>query len=479
MEFHELMSVEYDEEFGIVMKEWLEPNKDTGMVITTFSQLRLLKAVGDSIPDNFIIWFDDPGLDDVANINPMEEQEDSMGFSDPNNPKTHEVPKSFKWGTGREKSVVTLEELKNRLEETHGYSPADVTETIEQIEELKEDSTKEKPCKTREIQGVFYDIRPENLSLGNSTIKHRMVFTTTELLTKRALTKHLCNLWKPPIVHEMMEKVPYGRITVIGTNKVRRSHDAIIPIILRTLEKKNNPVQLIADGLGSVYNHINSKGVNVLTDTDILVEVSIPHPVEVKKVCAVLGLEYTTNQREITLQLMLDKIHQAIGRNSGYRWKDKECVVLVDKSYHADIIKAIRYNIDPKNSVVIDKTQKMSSKEKRIKPSASLLTKNMEENLNSVNRLIEDRRTITHAIDHVIKYIEDGEKRIHYIARLLTALTTFSKINLEIPTDDKKPENRTVTNYRFIWDHILTKWVNESNQDRIMTSYQSNMKKPV
>lgn len=71
-------------------------------------------------------------------------------------------------------------------------------------------------------------------------------------------------------------RMPYGQITVLGTDKVRRSQDAIIPIILRRLDKQNHPVQLIADGLGSEYNHTNSKGVNVLTEMDIVVEVSIP-----------------------------------------------------------------------------------------------------------------------------------------------------------------------------------------------------------
>lgn len=472
MEEYELMSVEYDNDIGYVVNEWLEPNKPAAMVITTFSQLRLNRVKGDYIPQDWLIWYDDPGLDDVANFDPIEGQEEHLARL--TEKEKQELPDPFNLGT----KGKTIEELIKSLEETHGYSHTEVNETLDEIEadKGKLSTGQKKPVKSACIQGISYHKRPIWLSLGFSTLRHRMVFTTTELLTKQALNRHLLGLRLRPVNHEMMEKLPYGYITVLGTDKVRRRQDAIIPLILNSLNKKGQTAKLIADGLGSDFNHVNSKGINTLADTNILVEVSIPHPMEVRKVCAILKLEYSTNQREITLNLMLDKIHQAIGRNSGYRWKGKECVVLVDKSYHAEIIKNIRYQIDPVNSVVIDRTQSMSSKSKRITSYASPMTIEIEDQLNQAHKIFGDRRSITHTIDYVIKHIEDGEKRIQYIARLLTAIATFSKTRLEKPTDDSVKEHSRLKNYRLAWDHIQSKWVNDSNRTKIMTNYETNMK---
>ncbi len=303
-----------------------------------------------------------------------------------------------------------------------------------------------------------------------------MVFTTTEQLTKTALIRHLAQMRRRPVIHEMMEKSPYGDITVLGTDKVRRSQDAVIPLILRRLEKKNLSVQLIADGLGSTYNHVNSKGVNILTDTDVLVEVSIPHPAEVKKVCALLGLDYAAEQQEVTVNLMLDKIHQAIGRNSGFRWKGKECVVLVDKRHHKNIVQQLRYRVDTENSVVIDKTQKMSMKDSRITPTASAFTRLMVEQLTKLDGIFNDRRSITHAIDHVIKAIVTDDKRTYYISRLLTALSTLSKTALDNPKVESTTESHTVSNYRYAWTHIQSTWVTDANRFKVMKDYHTNRK---
>ena len=69
---------------------------------------------------------------------------------------------------------------------------------------------------------------------------------------------------------------------------------------------------------------------------------------------------------------------------------------------------------------------------------ASPLTKLIEEHLNNVDKVFDDRRSIIPCIDYVIKQIEDSEKRCLYISRLLTALSTLSKIPLEKPKASAK-----------------------------------------
>ena len=43
---------------------------------------------------------------------------------------------------------------------------------------------------------------------------------------------------------------------------------------------------------------------------------------------------------------MLDRIHQAVGRNSGYRWKGKECVVLIDPLFFKLAQQYSRYSFE-------------------------------------------------------------------------------------------------------------------------------------
>jgi len=427
--------VENNEEVGVIFHEKNLQNKTSGLVITTFSQLRLFKVKGDTIPKDWLIWYDDPGLTDVANISPLE------------NADIQEVDEPL--------STAELGEIDSDDEEQ--------TSTLRERTDI------------RTINGTKYSTRPIDLWLGYSTLRNRMVFTTTELLTKRMLFKHLSNMDKFPEVHDEMMAMPFGRITIMGTEKVRRKFDAIVPIIARYLCKDGKEVKLIADGMGTHLNHVNSKGSNVLGDTDILVEISIPHPSEIRTICDMLDVDFNRARDSITHDLMLDKIHQAIGRNSGFRWNGHECIVLVDKLHHARIIKNVRYAFDRHNSVIIDKTSRSKRVDKMITESASPLTTEIEKYLNRFDDYICDGRSITHAIDHVVKEVEDGVKRISYIARLLTALTSLSKVRLDSEADTTMVESHTVKKYRSVWKHIHDKWITESIRDKVMQQYLLNL----
>ena len=107
---------------------------------------------------------------------------------------------------------------------------------------------------------------------------------------------------------------------------------------------------------------------------------------------------------------------------------------------------------------------------------ASHLTKLIEEHLNNMDKVFDDRRSIIPCIDYVIKQIEDSEKRCLYISRLLTALSTLSKTPLEKPNDSAKTESHRIETYRHLWNHIETTWITDSNRTRIMKDYQSNKK---
>ena len=102
-------------------------------------------------------------------------------------------------------------------------------------------------------------------------------------------------------------------------------------------------------------NHSNTKGRNDLKERNLVVEVSSPHPSKVKTVCDHLGLAFETEGAEIGKDIVLDQVHQALGRNSGYRHAGRECVALVPANMHVRILKELRYAYDEENSVLVDR----------------------------------------------------------------------------------------------------------------------------
>lgn len=350
-------------------------NEPPAIIFTTFAQLRLIAARHDRIPLNWIIWIDDPDLDELIDIKP-------------------------------------------RLRTPGADQRAEGDES-----------------KVRLIDGTRYDIRPEVLSLGQPFINHRCIYTTTERVTLRLLQHHLEKQNDRYVVHGERHRVTGGRITVLGTNRVQKKFDAMVPLLTRRLELEHGmKVTLIADGIPAEFNHSTNKGRNDLKKRHLLVEVSHAHPAQIKTVCDALGLKFTEHRHRIGLDLMVDKMHQAIGRNSGFRTEGFECVVLVDKSKHEALVANCGYAIDTENSVVIDRTERMSRRDSRLTESASpLVTQIVKFLINPTDYLI-DHRKVKPDVAFVLERIGDPSKRFDYTVRLLVALTSLTQVRFEAET---------------------------------------------
>ena len=144
---------------------------------------------------------------------------------------------------------------------------------------------------------------------------------------------------------------------------------------------------------------------------------------------------------------MLDRMHQAIGRNSGYRYKGCECVVLVDKNVHKHIVEDTRYKIDRNNSVQIDRMASMGRKDTRTKDTASPLVQEVEHLLNNLNEYVSDFRSIKPDIQYVMGSIEDNSDRVKYIIRLLAALSKLSGVRFDADQTNDEPENSVQGKY--------------------------------
>lgn len=91
---------------------------------------------------------------------------------------------------------------------------------------------------------------------------------------------------------------------------------------------------------------------NDRTKRSLVVELSAPHPLKVMTICDTLGLSFETQARQVRQDLLLDQLHQALGRNSGYRYAGRECVALVPANMHSAILKEVRYGYDERPSRV-------------------------------------------------------------------------------------------------------------------------------
>jgi hypothetical protein len=386
------------------------------MVFTTFARLRLVLARYDSVPRDWIVWFDDPDLDDVIDISPIKPGD-----------------------------------LNNKAD--------DQQDSHIQI-----------------INGTRYYIRDEGVRLGSALQKHRCIYTTTESLVQTFLEKLLNERKEQYLVHNLMESVHGGRITILGTQAVQRRYDALIPLVVQRIQKergkKGKPLLLVAEGLGTEFNHSNVKGRNDLSNVDLVIELSKPHQAQIRTVNDALDYDFAKKGHDVTKQMMLDRLHQAIGRNSGYRTREAECVVLVDSMYHQYLVDNCRYlGLDKRNSVLIDRTLKMKRNETRLREDASTLTIAIESLLNNPYPYLLDQRKVRSDIDHVVKTIKTAEKRFSYVARLLYALNALGDVRFD--GIQPEPNNPTSKKLSELGHWMLDTFVPKSKRDLVLREYSA------
>lgn len=386
--------------------------KDADILVTTHAQLRIINEKKSKIPGNRIVWVDDPDIWDVIDIEAYDRQK--HGVIDFENP----------------------------------------------------------PKDTTEVNGSLYFKRHPRQSLGFGQQGNTCIYTTTERLTLQAIEKLLTDRKEEYVVHDEMNFLSGGRITILGTSKVRKKTDAIIPIISRLLEKEGFENVLIANGLGTPINHSNSKGNNQLKEMTILVELSQPHPVEKFTCCDALDLNRGLNSNSVGRQLVLDRLHQAIGRNSGYRSAGYECVVLADSHIHGFLLANVRYDIDRRNSVQIDRIQDMSRNDRRTTANVSDFVATIETLINNVDQLVSNTQRIRPAIKHVVSQIEDRNRQESYLARLLLSLTTHSGMNFWGGKNNPHPDTRLETQYRDLGDWILSQFVVSDRLETVLREYR-------
>lgn len=204
-----------------------------------------------------------------------------------------------------------------------------------------------RPLEQVQIGDYRYFVRPGLFHLDSGLYNTKLIFTTTELITRKLIEKNFPGLYVPVLMPP--NKMKAGEIAVISTRNVQAARDGLMLPLSHALERDGMPVELIADGMGARWNHQTNKGVNSF-NSDVLIEVSYPTPAETTLVANDL-YGSTDDLRAVQVAIALDKMHQAIGRVGGYRFSDKpetarnRCVVLCDPKMRDALAQYTRYYI--------------------------------------------------------------------------------------------------------------------------------------
>lgn len=349
----------------------------SSIIFTTIMQANLMTSISRSVGKNWIVVFDDPDLQDAIDI-----------------------------------AIVDTD----AVDPDHVESSTNITN----------------------INQTAYYVRPRYLSTGAGYKSNTTIFTTTEELTTKALCINLAKRSERYRTHDVQHPVSGGDITILGSNIVRKSRDALVRLLHRRLEKNGFPLNLIADGLAAEINHSNNKGKNDLSDKGSLIELSIPHQAAIKTVVDAIADPRELPFNEVKAHMMQDSVHQALGRANGYRFKNNGAsIVLTDPQMHARITKKCRYKINRKCSVIIDRTSGMARKESRLPEDASALVCAIDKFVNNIETYLLDFRVVKADIKYIFKSIEAPQASFKYLIRLLHAINNV--FDLQLDEDEQKP----------------------------------------
>lgn len=355
---------------------------------------------------------------------------------------------------GNKKGGVGLKELKNafdsslretKLEERRDFilprgtiiffdDPA--AEQLKMLapydKEYKEVKIRNRSLETVVVSEKMYFVRPSELTLTFGLEPYHLVFTTTEILTKHLIEKEHerigRKLYQPVLMPE--RKMRAGDITMIKTDKVRSKVDGVLPVMMNRLLKEGFKFTYIADGQSQNVNLVNNKGQNQFADDDVIVEISMPHWNTVTDWLA--ELRWDGSERAIVeLILVLDALHQAIGRNSGYRWVDKmtlnrkECIILCEPRMYKRINEYSRYHINEMiDDVMTYGSLNRTEYDEQLVDAIVWFLRNF--NRYVVQGVGNERNAFINDIKDVMKSLKRGDK-MFFTRRLETALKTLIK----------------------------------------------------
>ena len=294
-----------------------------------------------------------------------------------------------------------------------------------------------------------YLVRPETLRIDVGLKGYRRIYTTTELTTTFLASEYFPNI---PIEQSLMppegNKLVGGRIHVFATKLVRSRYDGVLPGIVNAMGDH----EYLADGQGAPLNLVNMKGRNDLSEVDTVVEISQPHLDHVH----LIQDQYSYINRElgdeakcqatdayIKAMIMIDAANQAAGRNSGARYKGKQCIILVDPQFVDSVVNGLRYSVEEVR--LLDDTGMNARQPDSDDPIDQLLWK-----LVRYDRYCSQGKLFLDDCDNYLRHMQDiGEFDLlkKYLNRLETAIETMAE-EQQWQDNRKKTFDRMMVKYR-------------------------------
>ena len=178
-------------------------------------------------------------------------------------------------------------------------------------------------------------------NFGGSDTNRPVILTTTEMLAAELAFKTYPNAKFPDLLAD--ERLSAGEAYLMGSEHVGSKRDGILPMVVDAVnEVVDRPYTLIGNGVGSDTNLSNTKGQNSFRGENLVIKVSCPNVAVLRQYT---DLEFFgQNQRMIAVCLMLDDLHQAIGRSGGNRYiAGTHMICMVPDDYVEDIEEYSRY----------------------------------------------------------------------------------------------------------------------------------------
>lgn len=251
------------------------------------------------------------------------------------------------------------------------------------------------------IDNAYYEERPDTTTLGyrfkigrlrpsmgkgSSAPKSRafcpkMIVTTTEMLTA-----HYAQHTLEHIGLKVTPKIDVFRtfecdVTAIHTTIVRKANHAVLLPIVELLRKEfpEENLTLIGNGLNCEFNLSTNKGRNDLNERSTIIKLSWLHPnatattmVHLKNLAEssistdeIDIVAFSSKEglfRKASATVLSDLGNQAIGRNQGFRYCNRQSIVLIDPDWYAFVTQRLRYKLNPWSTQLPSFNEKTSKK---------------------------------------------------------------------------------------------------------------------
>lgn len=282
------------------------------IIVTTMARAQVLAKsfAYRAMSKDWVVLFDDPGHAEVSNLVPVTEARDTKIMIE---------------NERREKDEIAPLAIERKLINKRQYYVRPLDKRI----------------------GMSFEPYKIKHELGGE-VEHTIpvIYTTTEELTKHFISR----MSRDVKVFDFMHELDVRNVTLWGTSMTHAKNDGLIILAaaLLQLDHPEESMALIGDGLGQKLNHINNKGQNDLATQHLIIELSQLHPTKRQQLfdeMTHLHGEARFSESEVQTLYMRDQMHQAIGRNSGYRDKDEafQTIVLCDPHHYESLVETSRY----------------------------------------------------------------------------------------------------------------------------------------